>query len=71
MLFENNFNVLPLLIQSRTHFIYTLHIHTHIHTYKPDFSEQSCGPSLTPESALSRFVAVGSLFLCQSLSPRD
>lgn len=34
---------------------------THTKTYKPDFSKQSCGPSLTPKSALSRLVAIGSL----------
>ena len=65
---ENNFKVLPWLMQSLTCLIHTNYACTHTKTYKPDFSERSCGPSLTPESALSRLVAVGSLFPCQSLS---
>lgn len=58
------------LINTITH-MFNTHTYTctRTKTYKPDFSEQSCGPSVTPESALSRLVAVGSLFLCQPLSP--
>lgn len=69
MLFQKNFNVFP-LNNTITHTFNTpTYTCTHRKTYKPDFSKQSYGSSLTPKCALSRLVAVGSLFLCQSLSP--
>ena len=57
-----------ILMSPQTNTITQTHAYTCTKTHKPDFSEHSCGPSLTPEDALSRLAADWSPFLCQSLS---